>query len=95
MNTDQEQTSASEAVSEVPYYQTSQSDEKGWGQPPASYYSFFVIDNVMHGQLTAGAYVHSGHFVGGPPPDMELDAEMLAWDKAADESLKGFESQLK
>ena len=50
------QTALSKMRIEQPVYENSAPLNDAWGQPPASYYAFTMVNGVMQGQLIAGVY---------------------------------------
>ncbi len=41
---------------DLPMYVNSAPIESSWGQPPASYYSFTIVNGIMQGKLISGVY---------------------------------------
>jgi len=84
--------SASTLNPTVSVYVTSESPDSGWGQPPASHYTFTYQGTRLIGELIAGVYLPSSPQ--DTPIDSRLASEFAAWEAASDEALSDFESKL-
>ena len=84
--------SASTLNPTVSVYVTSESPDSGWGQPPASHYTFTYQGTRLIGELIAGVYLPSSPQ--DTPIDSRLASEFAAWETASDEALSNFESKL-
>ena len=67
--------------------QTSESPAASWGQPAASHYEIHV-----HGRLIKGVLITS--LDGWSSGDLEIEAELRAWDALSDEALRNLESTM-
>jgi hypothetical protein len=86
--------SSIEAVEEKPIgYTTSAPTDSKWGQPAASYYTFWVVGDMMVGQLIAGTYMSSSS-ADTLLIEPVLAAEFEIWDTLSDEALNNFEAAL-